>query len=434
MNELVDYFVLNFNFTPFIIIPFALFISYFLFKRRPSQSNRISYRIAIISALVIISLWCTFGYYYTKRMIHINTIENSKLEKKDSKQLCSPLDVDSMIGDSFGTVNTLFSGLGLVGVIFAIILQMNELKSTQQELSGQKEELKLQNINSNQVRFENSFFNLLETHRVIASKIKFPSKGINKEPLSNGIQSFRCLIERSKNDIRLESFFSFANFRGITDRTPINKAREETEHIFLEKITSRRNILSKEYNKIIKDGVFDSYFRLTYRIIKFIDEFNFKELAIKNIISAQSVQYREDSNAIANEERKIKLNYIGLLRAQMSSYELIALFYNCIDKNFLKSKKLIERYCMFNTIRDELLLDKRDVLFYRISAYSKKGTSGKEFNKEDVLYFLYQYKSPSESIIRDDSILYVYKLWLRGKNFLPEIESFENSFIPGVYN
>ena len=61
-------------------------------------------------------------------------------------------------GDSFGTVNALFAGLAFAGVIFAIILQWQELglqrqelKNTRAEIKGQKETLQKQN-------FESSFF------------------------------------------------------------------------------------------------------------------------------------------------------------------------------------------------------------------------------------------------------------------------------------
>lgn len=55
-------------------------------------------------------------------------------------------------GDMFGGINALFSGLALVGIVFAILLQSRELElqrmeleETRKELKGQKEQLKEQN-------------------------------------------------------------------------------------------------------------------------------------------------------------------------------------------------------------------------------------------------------------------------------------------------
>ena len=44
-------------------------------------------------------------------------------------------------GDAFGAVNALFSGLALAGVVYAIILQRNELALQREELSATRAEL-----------------------------------------------------------------------------------------------------------------------------------------------------------------------------------------------------------------------------------------------------------------------------------------------------
>lgn len=47
-----------------------------------------------------------------------------------------------IIGDSFGAINSLFSGLAFVGLIFTIYLQKNELRLQREELKLQRNELK----------------------------------------------------------------------------------------------------------------------------------------------------------------------------------------------------------------------------------------------------------------------------------------------------
>ena len=68
-------------------------------------------------------------------------------------------------GDMFGSVNALFSGFAFVGVIYAIILQSNELKLqrnelkfTRDELAGQKEQLQIQNVTLKKTKLRKYIF------------------------------------------------------------------------------------------------------------------------------------------------------------------------------------------------------------------------------------------------------------------------------------
>ncbi len=56
--------------------------------------------------------------------------------------IAGSLDNAGKAGDTFGTVNALFSGFALAGVIYAIILQRGELRLQRQELGMTREELR----------------------------------------------------------------------------------------------------------------------------------------------------------------------------------------------------------------------------------------------------------------------------------------------------
>lgn len=47
-----------------------------------------------------------------------------------------------VVGDSFGSINSLFSGLALAAVALSLFLQMKELRLTRKELIEQKEQFK----------------------------------------------------------------------------------------------------------------------------------------------------------------------------------------------------------------------------------------------------------------------------------------------------
>lgn len=83
----------------------------------------------------------------------------------------------------------------------------------------------------------------------------------------------------------------------------------------------------------------DHYFRHLYRIFKYIDD------ADKNIISDEK-----------------KYEYAGIVRATLSQYELIMLFYNAFSNP--KFKDIIEKYALLQNLRMELLASQADLSLY----------------------------------------------------------------------
>lgn len=71
----------------------------------------------------------------------------------------------------------------------------------------------------------------------------------------------------------------------------------------------------------------DHYFRLFYRILKYVDESSLSDRA--------------------------KYSYIGILRSLLSQYELLLIYYN--GKKFHKLNKLINKYAILKNIRVDLL-------------------------------------------------------------------------------
>lgn len=89
----------------------------------------------------------------------------------------------------------------------------------------------------------------------------------------------------------------------------------------------------------------DNYFRLLYRIFKSID----------------------DMDKLSRDE---KYEYCCIVRATLSRYELLVLFYNCLSSNGLeKFKPLVERYAVFNNLRTDELGRAEHRGMYKNSAY-----------------------------------------------------------------
>ncbi len=90
------------------------------------------------------------------------------------------------------------------------------------------------------------------------------------------------------------------------------------------------------------------YFRNFYRILKFVDE-----------------------SDLENKEE-----YAGILRAQMSSYELLLTFCSTLHTVGAKLEPLVERYGMFDNLQVKRLFDPdNEVRLYKRSAYGSQDVS-----------------------------------------------------------
>lgn len=131
------------------------------------------------------------------------------------------------LGDSFGILSSLFSGLAFAGLIVTIVMQNKTLKAQMEELelarkeykrqgdelAGQKEVMNKQFESIQVQQFETTFFKIIEFHRIaIESKVFDFDEG-----KVNGYEFIEMLFERDiKNFNRLEylvsnhvSFFKF---------------------------------------------------------------------------------------------------------------------------------------------------------------------------------------------------------------------------------
>lgn len=231
-------------------------------------------------------------------------------------------------GDMFGTVNALFSGLAFAGLIITMImqheelkLQREELKQTNTELEGQKKEFEEQNKTLKVQRFENTLFNMLSQQQVITNNLN-----IRRKNEITGRNVFRYFYkEESFSAKKRYAYFTTMGIVGL--------------------IRNSNNIHS--YSSASGIELFDHYFRHLYRIFKYIN----------------------DSKLIEVDD---KYEYAAIVRAQLSEYELLMLFYNALnikDDGIYKFKSLIESYALFNNIRTDELARPGDVELYEETAY-----------------------------------------------------------------
>lgn len=248
-------------------------------------------------------------------------------------------------GDKFGAINSLFSGFAFLGLIITLLfqkeeleLQRQELSETRKELEGQKKEFEEQNKIMRRQSFENTLFNMLSLQQEIVNKLLYIERKQELDPSNTwGIKDIvteyygRNVFEKLYNNIIVK----YVNING------------ELYECYGIKSALKR-IPRENFPQIKVTTLFDHYFRHLYRIFKYIKE----------------------SDLIAKEE---KYEYSCIVRSQLSDYELVMLFYNCISINGKdKFKPLIEEFAVFNNIRSELLVDSDDHKFYKKSAFDRK--------------------------------------------------------------
>ncbi|MCK6429690.1 MAG: putative phage abortive infection protein [Burkholderiaceae bacterium] len=227
------------------------------------------------------------------------------------------------IGDMFGAANALFSGLAFAGIIYTIWIQRTELQLqrkelalTRAELEGQKLQLQMQNDTLRRQNFENTFFQLLGLHSDILNAIDLQKDGRT----TRGRDCFRAFSRRLHGEL-------------VDYRNRIPNWSEE------ERINAAYKKFFEEHQSEI-----GHYFRSLYNIVKFVKQSDVRD----------------------------KRLYTNLIRAQLSSYELVMLFYNCISAlGREKFKPLVEEFALLKTLPRQLLENpSAQVPLFRDSAYA----------------------------------------------------------------
>ena len=247
--------------------------------------------------------------------------------------------------DMFGAVNALFSGLAFAGLIVTLLyqkeelkLQREELKETRNELNAQKLEFQEQNKTMKRQRFENTFFNMLSLQQEIVANLSFEYYA------SPNIRPHNIPEEIFYRGVPKGQFHGREVFEGIYKHAVI-------EYNGIRYLDGIYKLLSNSgyaiYSNISITTRFDHYFRHLYRIVKYVDS----------------------SDLISDDER---YEYACIARSQLSDYELVMLFYNCLTANGrAKFKPLIEKYSIFNNLREELLAKREHKKEYSEKAYDR---------------------------------------------------------------
>lgn len=229
-------------------------------------------------------------------------------------------------GDFFGgTLNPIFGFLTLIALLLTVILQSRELANSTKELATTARALERQN-------FERTFFELLRLYNENVSAIDLRDRE-EGTVTAVGRDCIRILYEK--------------RFRPI-----YNEVLTQNPTLDL------RSIIDRSYDKFFAQEQHEigHCFRALYWAFKFIDE-----------------------SGVVDKGR-----YAGIMRAQLSSYELALLFYNVLHRRGSKFQPLIEKYALFEHASLKLLFDPPNhIPLYAEKAYGDLDISAFEKNRLD---------------------------------------------------
>jgi len=261
-----------------------------------------------------------------------------------------------------GILNPTIAGLALFWLINSVNLQVKEFKKTNEAL---KETVKTAREQHNQIaiqNFENLFFKLLDALNNITNNIQ-----------SGSISTYSKLSDEYRdthknNSYRINSINSFISRFDPKIRVITGKESIKDHIIFYKAYCNHR--WEYFYNEAI-DDYFGSYFRTCYQILKLIT-------------TSPALTINNDTNTPNIPEQK---KYFDFFRAQLSSYELEALFFNCLSAHGRsKFKVLIEKFGLF----EHLLLDHtREIeTMHRLTMYAYQyNKSVFESNQKWIKYY-----------------------------------------------
>ncbi|VAX21003.1 hypothetical protein MNBD_NITROSPINAE02-471 [hydrothermal vent metagenome] len=223
------------------------------------------------------------------------------------------------VGDFFGGVlNPIFSFLAFIALLITIILQNQELSLSRDELTKSAEALIDQSKAANLQNFENTFFQMVHLHNDIVNSMSIS----DPDDANTGIVGRHCFLEYYQ--------YFLSHF---------DKAKQECDG------KDPLAIVDKGFDSFLieNQASVGHYFRNLFTLVDFVDK-----------------------STIEN-----KKHYTNMIRAQLSSYELALLFYNCLWRiGRMKFKALVEKHALMTNLDASLLTDAEgQIPLYEDSAY-----------------------------------------------------------------
>ncbi|AWL78752.1 putative phage abortive infection protein [Capnocytophaga canimorsus] len=286
------------------------------------------------------------------------------------------------IGDTIGGLTSPFIGVAAVfvtGLAFYIQYKANEEVKKQFEFQ----------------KFESQFYEMLRLHKENVNEIEIETidgktiKGRNaffemKKDLENVFILYDDKLNQKKFKEIYKIFFWGYDSYDITPRKAI-EANEDDWEKFLNSITDEPS----EIDKYLEAGDYNFGDTVKLRIRKLEGHHSYLGHYCRHLFLIVKFVVNQKEDLISEEE---KLNYLRILRAQLSNYEQIMLFYNWLssyggdwessENQFFTKYKMIHNLWHREMYKDDFIKEKLEELIVK---YKKNGGSGDFFEMGDVI-------------------------------------------------
>lgn len=294
-----------------------------------------------------------------------------------------------------------------------IMYNQLELKYTRHELAGQQQEMKNQNKTLKIQNFENTFFSLLNLLSKIIDSISIKNER-SQEIISSSRGSFSLfynelisIINKNIDDEivtvkNLEVSTILDSYNELYEKNKKNK--DDYTEFYTELTTKFKKYQNNDdsqhqaikvsmssYQKLYDENATKSadFYKIYGDLVKIMnkkydnDNYDIENINIDSLIKSYDKLYNKNQSDLGHYFRSIyhiikfidksdiedKKNYIGFLRAQLSSYEQIIIFYNCLHPYGKKLKILAEKYSLFKSIDVNLFINTEHKGEFKNTAY-----------------------------------------------------------------
>tara|TARA_R110002012_G_scaffold263456_1_gene446325 strand:- start:164847 stop:165986 length:1140 start_codon:yes stop_codon:yes gene_type:complete len=295
------------------------------------------------------------------------------------------------LGDMFGAVNAIFSGLAFAGIIISLYMQRIDLKNQQKQIElNHKEvkqtnrEFKIQNNTLSIQRFENQYYKMIDLHKLNVNEISIPffdsldgsnssrdNKKIEQHSSANILREVKgkkgfvdmikelefCILDTksvmSNKELNIKDsiLFDFAYrifFFGVhSDFSTSDKIPEDIQKQIKRFIANKQ----KKYKDNLISGATQE---INTRYVPFQGHESRLAHYYRHLFQTVKYVVQQEENGII-EYKEIR-QYLRVLRAQLSNAEQLMLYYNYIcgfGKNWDRLGKKYEfltKYRMIHNI------------------------------------------------------------------------------------
>ena len=286
-------------------------------KENIPQENKRNYLLWALAIFALIAFLIVLGFY----IFHFKTL----FIIKDSATW-------GTFGDYVGgTLNPIISFLALIGLLYTIHQQAQEMEATRNELKQSAEQQSRQSEIFNLQQFESTFFSLLEQHNNILEKITNNNNKIIKNKKFNN-------LKLSIEDESIKEIYN--NYLEYEELYSLNQSHIENSNRYIR-------------NNIRQNPELRRYFIILFQILKFISiSLSTDRQAITTSFSSNNEQSREIlSSLYIDPKEKI---YSNILRSLIPNEILKILALNCLTldnstdiqnlKTFFNFQGLLNRY------------------------------------------------------------------------------------------